>query len=902
MDPHGSTPPRVSPPPRASAPFDLDAALALWRGGLAHHRALLPDDLDELEQHVRDQVADLVAGGATEAAAYRRALAEMGFQPADEYRKVYWRKVWRGALGHEVRGRIALLRNDARVALRHLLRHRGYAAINVVGLAVGLACCLVALAYTADERAYDRHLPALDRLYRVHETFGDTGVEWASTPPAVADALTEAYGDRVEVARLRRRGTNVTGPVTVRHGDRLFSEDGLFYADSTLFDVLGYELLAGDPRHALAAPRAVVLTEAMARKYFGADAVGDAVGQTLLVADEPHTVTGVLRAPPARTHLPLDFVASLPSVWNPGPSNTPDYWRYDVYYTYVRVDDPAIVPTLRAHLEARQRGALEGEAPSAFPFVPVARIHLHSHAERELFAGGDARTLSLLILVSALVLGLAVINFVNLATARAAERAREVGVRKALGAGQAQLVRLFVGEAVLLALLAAALALALVGAAAPFLPDVLGRPLALGVMTRWWVPPVLLGLAVTTGLVAGAYPALSLSALRPVGALRGSPPTGRGRLTIRHALVVAQFAASTVLLIGAAVVGRQVAALTEAAPGFARDHVVVLPALDPDKLDATYAALADALRALPGVRGVTRSESVPGDRVIVEDFAPEGQAAADSLVGLRQLRVDETFVPTFGLALVEGRNFDGTVPRREGSRSYLVNEAAVQALGWTDPIGRRVRVGEDGTVIGVVRDFHFASLRGAVEPLVLTNEARFRVVSVRLGPVDPRPALAEIERAWATYVPGEPFAYRFLDETLAALYDGETRLRSVFRVFGAIALVLAGLGLFGLSAYTTARRAKEVGVRKVLGASTPRLVLLLMGDFARPVAVAFALAAPVGYLLMERWLEGFTYRTELGPGLFVAVGSLLFGLGLLAVGVQTLRAATVDPVRALRTE
>ncbi|HEX8385876.1 MAG TPA: FtsX-like permease family protein, partial [Rubricoccaceae bacterium] len=603
-----------------------------------------------------------------------------------------------------------------------------------------------------------------------------------------------------------------------------------------------------------------------------------------------------------RTHLPLDFVASLPSVWNPGPSDAPDYWRYDVYYTYVKVDDPALVPALRAHVEAQQRGALEAEAPSAFPFVPVARIHLHSHAERELVANGDARTLSLLLLASALVLGLAAINFVNLATARAAERAREVGVRKALGAGRAQLTRLFVGEAVVLAVLAAALALVLVLVAGPFLPAVLGRPLALGALFPWWAAPVLVGLAVATGLVAGAYPALYLSALQPVRALRGAPPASRGRLTLRHALVVAQFAVSSVLLIGAAVVDRQVTALVDADLAFEHDHVVVLPALEPGKLDANYAALEHALRALPAVQGVARSESVPGDRIVVEDFAPEGHAAADSLVGLRQLRADETFVPTFGLELVEGRNFDGTVPRGEGPRSYLVNEAAVRALGWTDPVGRRLRPGEEGAVVGVVRDFAFSSLRGAVEPLVLTNEARFKVVSVRLGPGDPGPALAAIERAWATVVPDEPFSYRFLDDTLAALYDGEARLRATFRAFGAIALLLAGLGLFGLSTYTTARRTKEIGVRKVLGASAPRLVVLLVGDFARPVCAAFAVAAPVGYLVMERWLEGFAYRVELGPGLFAAVGSLLLGLGLLAVAVQTLRAATTDPVRALRTE
>ena len=794
-----------------------------------------------------------------------------------------------------------MLKNDLRVALRNLGKQRLYSAINVAGLAIGLACCLVALVYTADERAYDHHIPDLDRLYRIHETFGDTGVEWASTPPAVADVLTEASGDRVEVARVRRRGTNVTGPVTVRHGDRLFTETGLFYADSTVFDVLGYDLLVGDPRHALTVPDAVVLTETMAQKYFG-HAAGDAVGQTLLIADDPYTVTGVLRDPPARTHLPVDLLASLPSVWNPGSSDPDDYWRYDVYYTYAKVNDPALVPALRERLGAQQRASLEAEAPSAFSFVPVARIHLHSHAEREVVANGDVRTLSLFLLASALVLGLAGINFVNLATARAAERAREVGVRKALGAGRGQLVRLFVGEAVILALLAAALSLVLVVAAVPFLQDVLGRSLALGVLTPWWTLPVLVGLAVATGLVAGAYPALYLSAFPPVRALRGATSAGRARLTLRHTLVVLQFAVSTVLLVGAAVVARQVAALTEADPGFARDHVVLLPVIDSDKLDARYAAFADALRTLPAVRGVTRSESVPGDRIIVEDFAPEGQAAADSLVGLRQLRVDETFVPTFRLELVQGRNIDGTVPRGEGHRSYLLNETAVRALGWTDPVGRHLRPGDDGEVVGVVRDFHFASLRGTVEPLVLTNETRFRMVSVRLGPGDPRPALAAIERAWTTYVPDEPFAYRFLDDTLAALYTGEARLRSVFRVFGVIALLLAGLGLFGLSTYTTARRTKEVGVRKVLGASTGRLVLLLTGDFARPLVVAFAVAAPVGYLLMDRWLDGFAYRIDLGPGVLVAVGSLLLGVGLLAVAVQTLRAATADPVRTLRSE
>lgn len=785
-----------------------------------------------------------------------------------------------------------MLRNYLKLACRNLWRRKGYACINVMGLGVGIACCLLSLLYVHDELKYDRFHDNLEQRYRIHEVMDETGEEWASASWAVAEVLEADYGDRVKVARLRRNGPGVVGEVTVRHRDRIFIETNFFFADATLFDVLSLPLAVGDPGRVLARPGDLVLTREMAAKYFGTE---NPVGQTLVVAGQRYTVTGVLENLPAHSHLQLGFLAAMPSTWNPSPGDGA-VWRFNIYYTYVQVPDPALIPAMAATLRARQQE--QTDHASAFTFFPLQDIHLRSQAERELAAGGDIRTVYFFALVGVLLLAIACINFINLATAQAAERAREVGVRKVLGANRPQLMRQFIGESVLLTLLATLGALVLALAVLPLFNGLTGKSLVLSLLAPWWMPAFLPGVVVLVGLCAGAYPAFYLSALQPVRVLKGRL-LGRRRAPFRKGLVTAQFGCSTLFIIGTLVIAGQLDFLQRANLGFDREQVLVLSVADTQKLRRHYTVLRDQVRQLPGVVSMATSNVVPGERLPVSYFAPEGAAPGDSLVSMRKLGVDEGFVATYGLDLVSGRNFEQTLGRDTDRAYYLVNEAAVEALGWDEPLGKRINRGE---VVGVVSNFHYASLHHEVEPLIITNQGGGGAVSIRVATDDLPALLAAIEQAWTSVIPYEPFAFYFVDTVFDALYHREALLRQTARYAAVLAILIACLGLFGLSAYTTAQRTREIGLRKVLGASLPSILLLLYQDFFRPVGLAFLIAVPVAYIVLRHWLQGFVYRIEIGPGVFLLAGGLIAATALLTVSYQALRSALTNPVDCLRHE
>ena len=783
-------------------------------------------------------------------------------------------------------------KNYLKIAYRNLIRQKGYAFINIFGLAVGLACCLLVLLYVLNELSYDRFHDDLKHLYRVHEVMSETDKEWASTPWAVAEVLRTTYGDRVQVARLRRRGPGHAGKVTVRRDDRMFIEQNLFYADSTIFDVLTFPLLAGNPDRALTHPLDLVLTETMATKYFGEE---NPIGQTLRLNDVAHTVTGVLEDLPEHSHLRFDILASMPSTWNPTPTDGAP-WHFNIYYTYVKVADRDLIPVLRKTLEEQQHQ--QTDHASTFAFVPVADIYLRSHAERELTTGGDIRVVYLFLVMGVFLLAIACINFVNLATVRSAERAREVGMRKVLGANRSQLARQFMGEAVLLTLIATLLALMLAWAALPLFNGVVGKRPVLRLTQPWWLLLSLAGMVAVGGLLVGSYPAFHLSALQPVRALKGRLLGNRPTLS-RHALVVAQFTLSTLLIISTLVVSKQLDFLQRANLGLEKDQILVLSTTDTRKLGDHYTVLKDELKKLPDVRSTTTSDVVPGEHFRLRYFVPEDSPKGDSsFFGLRALVTDEDFVSTYGLEIVEGRNFTGTA-RHGDQHAYILNEAAVRALGWEAPIGKRVGEGE---VIGVVKDFHYASLHHEVEPTIMTNGGGYGAVSIKLDTQNLPRTLSRIEEIWMEVVPYEPFSAYFLDDAFEQLYQREATLRQAANYATALSLLIACLGLFGLTAFTAQRRTKEIGVRKVLGASVTSVALLLSKDFLQLVALVFVVAAPVAYFAMQRWLEGFAYRIDLGPGLFLATGLLVFLIAALTVSYQALRAATADPVKSLRYE
>ncbi|MEM8599547.1 MAG: ABC transporter permease [Bacteroidota bacterium] len=795
------------------------------------------------------------------------------------------------------------------VALRTLRKERGYAVLNVVGLAIGLACCVLIGLYIEDERSYDRHHERADRIARVTLQTTDDGRHWAPVGPPLGPALVEAVPEVDAVTRFYPVGD----AQTVIVGGERFEAGGGVYADSTLFQVFTHPLLQGDPSQALAQPRTVVLTETFARTLFG-DA--DPMGQTLgWPGGDDLTVTGVIADLPATTHLAFDYVISMATFYGDRGPELDQAFTWSAFYTYLLlapgVEPETVAAKLPGFVDAVY-GAVSNEPASTLitlPLQPLADIHLHSALEKEYAPNGDALYVTVFLLVALFVLVLAIVNFVNLTTARSASRMREVGVRKALGSTRAQLARQFLGEAVLISLAALAVAFLLISLALPVLNGLTGKAFTMAVVSTPGVISGLGGLAIATGLLAGWYPAWHLSSFRPTRALWGTA-SGREANRLRRSLVVVQFALSIFMLVGTVTVFHQLQHVRTKALGFDKERVA--------EVSLSGSAAYFAGRDLDGfMQRVEQHASVerasmgvvaPGSRYPV-DYVRRDAALPDDAVGVRLAwGVDAGYAETLGLSLVAGRDFssgsiDGTAPT--DTTAWLLNEAAVRAFGLDDPIGE-VLVWDShqysAPIVGVVQDFHFASLHGEIEPLLIPlRPGMGSTLLVRVQDDIPA-ALGHVRAQLDALVSGTPFTYRFLDDTFDQLYRQEEQLSQVFALFAGLAIVIACLGLFGLAAYTAERRRKEIGVRKVLGASVSSVVALLTSEFAHLVAVAFVVATPLAWWTMQRWLDHFAYRIDLGPSPFLLAGGLAAAVALLTVSVHAVRAATADPVRSLRHE
>jgi putative ABC transport system permease protein len=795
-----------------------------------------------------------------------------------------------------------MLRHYLTVALRVLRRDRGYAALNVVGLAVGLACAILIGITVRHDRSFDRFHEKADRTFRVltiDRAFGVSAQEVGMTLPPLGPALQETFPE-VEVAvRLNAGGQQLLGRADAPDQD-LYAEN-VFFADSTLFRVFDFPLLQGDPAPALAEPATAVLSRSLAERLF-ADV--DPVGQTVrLNREDLFRVTGVVADAPANSHLQYDaFFALYPTEEQEGFQNFLLNWNAIGMITYVVLDRAesasGLVPRMEALFEER------GVNPVWSPTLqPLTDIHLHSSGI--LFdvnaAKSEAAYVTGLSLVALFVLLIAAFNFMNLATARSTRRAKEVGVRKAIGAQRRQLVAQHLAEAALLCALAFAVALVLVVIALPLLNAAFDRPLHLGMLADLVVLAWLVGGGVALALLAGSYPALVLSAFEPLAVLKGSLARGSRGEALRKGLVVVQFGISVALIIGTLVVSGQLDHIMQRDMGYNREQVVVVSLQGPE-LQAQAGAFREALEGIPAVRGVARSNSLPGRPLGRARVIPEGTSEDDTWI-TSVMAMDERLLPLLEVDLAAGRNFSpdfGTDPQQ----AVIINEAAARELGWADPVGRRMQAaGQQREVVGVVQDFHFASVRHRVEPLVmLYNPNGGGQFSIRMADGDLRAGLAAIEGAWQGLYPGVPFEYSFLSDEFAQLYREEQQFAALSKGFAALALFIACLGLFGLAAYAAEQRQKEIGVRKVLGASVTSVVALLSRDFLLLVAVAFAVGAPLAYWVMSRWLEDFAYRVTLGPGVFALAGALALLIALATVAGQALRAANADPVKSLRSE
>ncbi len=802
--------------------------------------------------------------------------------------------------------------NYLKIALRNLLKSKGYTFINVAGLAVGLACCLLILLFVRDELSYDRHYEQADRIYRItlEALLGEQEINGPISPAPMAQALVTDYPEVVQATRL----FTFSGETFVRYEDKRFVEERFFFGDSTVFEVFSFLLLRGDPETALVEPLTVVLTESTAQKYFGPD---DPIGQTIEVDGDDYRVTGVTTDVPENSHFHFDFLGSLGTLGN---SRNP-MWVSNNFRTYFILAEghtaedleakfPAMVekyagPQVEEILGITVEQFFASGGKFEFHVQALTDIHLHSQLNYEIEPNGDITYVYAFSIIAFLILLIACINFMNLATARSAGRAKEVGVRKVLGSNRRQLTLQFLMESMLLSVVALGVALVLAVVLLPVFNTLAGKTLVIdygdGVMLAG-----LIGLAVMVGLLAGSYPAFFLASFRIVNVLKGQGQAGLKSSRLRSGLVVFQFVISIALMIGTAMVYRQVDFVQNKHLGFEKEHVIVLERFD--ALGPQQDAFKEQLLQHPNVVAVAGANTLPGRTFGDTSFFPEG-APPDQLRNIRLLFTDFDLFETLNLELVDGRFFSRDFST--DSTAIILNEAAVKEFGLTveEAVGKRLvspGFGEDEaqfiSIIGVMKDFHFQSLHDAIRPLGVFIGRTLPYLAVRVRPDDIPGTLARLETAWQAFAPDQPFTYSFLDSDVDALYQADQRQGSLFGIFALWAIVIACLGLFGLAAFTAEQRTKEIGVRKVLGATVPGIIVLLSKEFTKLVGIAFVVAAPLAYLFIDRWLQDFAFRVDISWWIFLMAGLAALVIAWLTVSYQSIRAALTNPVDALRYE
>lgn len=807
-----------------------------------------------------------------------------------------------------------MLNNYVKMALRQLGKRKGFAFLNILGLAVGLACFVVIARYVQDEYSYDRFHANADRIYRLLDfrKVGDIGEESSSAPLPTAEALLTDFPEQLEAAV---RFFNFQAPsmslayAPERGAPQLFNETRLFFTDPAVFEVFDFPLAQGNPATALAAPHTLVLTEAMAQKYFG-DA--NPLGKTLLLEDQHElTVTGVLADLPSNVHFQFDFLVSFATLDDPAvmAERLRHNWIWNPAWTYLLLDEQTDPVALEAAFPAFvQRHFHESRRDRVKLYLqPLTSIHLHSNLDYEIGPNSDVAYLYIFSAVAVFILLIACINFINLSTARSTQRAREIGMRKVFGAYRGQLIRQFLGETMVLSLLAMLLALPLIGLMLPVLNALSGKALTLSLFADPWL---LLGLPVVAlgvGVLAGLYPAFYLSSYRPAEALKGEQHTGR-RLRaerLRQALVVGQFALSTLLIVATLVATRQLDLLQNRQLGFEKEQVVLLPVLRAPLMQR-YDAFKDALLQDPHLHAVTTVEAVPGVKHQTGSYLVEGETERQQFA---RLVVHDDFAAALGIEMVAGRDF---LPEfaADANSTCLINEAMVRHLGWGSPEEALGKTISGDRVVGVMQDFHFASLHRPIGPFVvfrvpddpraLSFSARYLAVRIDAGAAEE--ALAALEALWGRYETSRPFEYLFLDQQLNTQYLAESRLRNVAGVFAGLAVLLACLGLLGLASFTAERRTREIGIRKVLGATVPQLLLLLGGAFLRPIGLAIAIAVPAAYFLLNHWLQSFPYRVEVGVATFVGAALLVLLIACATLTYHAVKAAFSNPVDSLQHE
>ena len=781
-------------------------------------------------------------------------------------------------------------------------KHKGYSFINIAGLAVGMACCLLIVLYIQDELSYDAFHVNADRIFRVVTSTSRDGMPTnANGTFGTGPAMKEDFPEVVDFVRIRKMGQGTS--IYIGYGDRKFYEERFFFADPSIFTVFSFALIEGDVEKALSEPNSIVITEAMADKYFGHE---DPMGK-ILEADPYNTgemmvfqVTGIAKNVPGNSHFHFDFLASYANQ----RENLTTLGGLHSHYTYVLLQDASQAARVESRIPDFIRRRFMENSWYTNHLQPIRRIRLHSRLRAEIESTGNMASVTIFSMVAVIVLVIACINYINLSTARSIQRAKEVGLRKVVGARRKQLMGQFLGESLLVSILSGFLALFLAALFLPLFNAIADKEVTLHFLTGIIPLASLMGIVAVVGIISGSYVAFVLSGLAPLQVLKGGSYSGRGKLKLREGMVILQFALATMMIAGALTAHKQMRFIQTHDTGYHRDEILVIPLNKEAR--AAYTALRNELVMCPAIRNTATSSHVPTRGTMHESVSFEG--LDENLTPVLYF-IDKEFIDTYGIQIIHGTDFTRDMPH-PSNEEFLVSEYTIVEAGYANPesaLGKHVEwvwEGHSGTIIGVVNDLNLFSFHRVAYPIILllTPVWQHNYLSIRLDANRYGEALTAIRSVWKRLVPDYPLDYLFLDESFEALHRADKRLGDIFRYFSATAIVVACMGLFGLAVFTAEQKTKEIGIRKTLGAPAFGIYLLLAKSFVKWVVLANVIAWPVALFVMKAWLQSFVYRISLSVWIFIVSGLTALAVALLTVSYQSIKAARANPVDSLKYE
>ncbi|MDP9081475.1 MAG: ABC transporter permease [Bacteroidota bacterium] len=810
-----------------------------------------------------------------------------------------------------------MIKNYLRSAFRNIKRHPFISFINIFGLTVGLTCCLLILAYIINERSYDKFNKNAKDIYRVTRIFytspGVENLHLSAVAPPFGPLLKTAFPDIEKITRIYPGGSTA-----LKYKDKLFNEKNAVFADENFFGFFNVPIVKGDKQGALLDPYSIMLTEDMARKYFGDE---DPINKSILLDNPKHNfkVTGVFKAFPANSHMHPEILMSFNTLKDTavyGEKQLETNYGNNSFYTYLLFPKDYNADRVKAQLPdfldkyvhfQGMPGNIKTHQVTKLELENLTDIHLRSHLDDEIEENGDIKRVMIFSAIALFILLIACINYMNLSTARSALRAREIGIRKVIGAQRKEIIGQFLSESVLITWVALILASVLTVLLIPFVNNLSGQFLSISSLLHWNILLPIIALPFVIGLISGIYPAIFMSSFLPVKVLKGIVKVGQGNISFRKILVVVQFSISIILIVATTVVFQQLQYIQKLALGFNKDHIITMGY--PYVLNRQYDAFKNDLKKNSAIKDLGISSRIPSGRLLDDQNASiiEGGSLQPIKIDLKYITTDYGFIPTYGMQMAAGRNFSKVFST--DTNNFIINEEAVKEFGWKtseNALGKDMQYGGvKGKIIGVVKDFHFESLHQKIIPLLFSLPARnayYGKLSIKIDGNNTKAAIQAIQDTWHKYLPETPFEFTFLDEKFGQLYNSEQQQGSLFTIFSCIAIFIACLGLFGLSAFTITQRVKEIGVRKVLGASVPQIVQELSKDFLKLVLVAAIIALPIAWFSMNKWLLDFAFRINVSWWVLLMAGVIALIIAFVTISFQSIKAALMNPVKSLRSE